>query len=489
MLLALATPLVSGAPRVQAQAPQAPHAPAPGPAQPGPSATDKDALPDPILDTSLVLFPGGIIWQTTLASPPAFPPAFGGDAAFAILEDGSLVALSTITGAVAWSVPASALHPPAAGHGLVAGAADGEVWARDTTSGESRWHTTTTEIPALSPVVTSAGVIVATDQGGLTCYRINDGTVAWRVALGGTPSVLAVGVGDVLLAGFADGRVVAVSAANGHPVWTRTLRGRILTLTAIDRRVYVGSDDNFLYVLDARKGGQEWKWRTGGDLTGTVAATDRRLSYASLDSLLRAHNRGNGHLVWKRGLPSRPLGGPVVLHDRLVLADVAFDLRSYRLSDGSPLDSCTLEDRFIHPPRLAPEAPGLPARLVVLTAGGLFTALGRGVDGAVVAMTDLPGVEMLAERPIDWVMDPPLDPVLRILAALIPVDVLFPLDARFSDPPLRPLAAIPGVRVPAEVLLPLRLRITDPPVVPLTVLPGRTVPPETLPGIPRRAAH
>lgn len=491
VLLALAAPLVKGAAPVQAPVPQAPQASTPGaaPAEPVQPGTDKDGLPDPIHDTSLVLFPGGIIWQTALAAPPAFAPAFDGDAAFVILEDGSLVAISTMTGAVAWSVSASAVHPPAAGHGLVAGVGHGEVWARDAASGGPRWQAAAEGSAALSPLVTSAGVIVATEQGGLTCYGLTDGTVAWRAALGGSPTVLAAGAGDGLLAGFADGRVVAVTVAGGRVVWTRALRGRILTLTAIDRRVYAGSDDNFLYVLDARKGGFEWKWRTGGDLTGTVAVTDRRLSYASMDSMLRAHNRGNGHLVWKRGLPSRPVGGPVMLHDRLVLADVAFDLRSYRLSDGSPLDSFTLDDRLIHPPRLAPEAPGLPARLVVLTAGGLFTALGRGVDGAVVAMTDLPGVEILAERPIDWIMDPPLDPVLRILAALIPQDVLFPLDARYSDPPLRPLATIPGVRVPPEVLLPLRLRITDPPIVPLTVLPGRSVPPETLPGVPRRAAH
>lgn len=451
-----------------------------------PPASAKDVEPDPTLDTSLVMFPGGIIWQTRLPAPPAFTPAFDGDCAYVILEDGTLVALSVITGAVVWSVPESATQPPGAGHGTVAGVGEDAVWARDATSGAQLWRAGLDRRPALPPLVTRSGIVVAAVDGTLACFRTADGAQTWRLDLGGTPTVLAPGVDGILLAGVADGRVVAVSADRGSQAWTRSLRGRVLTITAVDRRVYVGSDDNFLYVLDAKKGGQEWKWRTGGDPTGAVAVTDKRLSYASLDSMLRTHNRGNGHLVWKRGIPSRPVGGPVILHDRLVEADVAFDLRAYRLTDGSPVGSYSVGDRIMHPPRLAPEVPGVPARLILMTAGGEFTALGRGVDGAIVPMIDLPGVEVLAERPVDWMWDPPIAPLLGILAVLLPPDALFPPDLRFSDPPLRPLGIIPGRTVPPEVLLPLRLRITDPPLVPLLVIPGRTVPPEVLPGAARR---
>ncbi len=355
------------------------------------------AVPAAAQEASLVTFPGGVVWQTQLPAAPAFPPAFDATRAFIALKDGTLAAVGLDTGVVTWSLAQAASVPPAAGGGLVAGADGATVWVRDAATGAPRWQRTLDHPAVTQVLVTAEAVVVATEGGIVVSLLAADGAERWRQPLGTRPTAVPVSDDRLVFAGLLDGRVVALDARAGTPAWTRALRGKILTLSLFDDRLLAGSNDNFAYILAAKDGDQKWKWRTGGDVIGTAIADARRLYYVSLSNTLLAHNRRNGHLAWKRGLPSRPAGGPVWIGDRVVVAGVAPELRAFKVEDGSPSGTVGVPGRILHRPHLAEAAGDVPARLVIVTGGGHVLALGQTVEPPLVPMEEPFGRKLAPE--------------------------------------------------------------------------------------------
>jgi outer membrane protein assembly factor BamB len=481
-LLAAVVSLSAVATRAHAQTP--PPQPPLGELPLLPPGRDGKPVPDPRTDLSLVLFPGDPIWVTILPSTPAFAPAFDGESAYALLRDETLVSLSTVSGAVNWTAVELGSLPPVAAGGLVAGVTGQEVWLRDGASGSLRWRRALDSAPVVAPEVVESGVVLALQNGDVVCLRRSDGGTLWTAKTGAAPPVMTSAPQGPVVVGQSDGTLLAFSAANGEPLWSRKLGGRVLTLSAVDARVYAGTVTNLLFAIDLRRGDEHWRWRTGGDPSGPVAARDNRLAEVAMDSTLRLHNRRTGSLLWKQAIPSRPLGGPVFLHDRIVQADISFDLRGYDVRTGAAAGVYKVGDRLIHQPHVAPTTSGVPARLVLLTWSGLFLAVGRPADGVKIPLGELPGTLLAPETAADCIVDPALASLRSVLVWLLPPSLIYPIDLSYDDPPVEPMATVPGKSVPPEILLPLRLRYTDPFLVPMREPFGRPMPREVLPGRP-----
>lgn len=174
----------------------------------------------------------------------------------------------------------------------------------------------------LSPSVKQAGGLGCTPQileGKLVAVSAADGNRLWEapleasraagggfgcapqatpVAVYGSPAV----AGDlVYIAGY-NGRIYAISAS------TRLSQDRYVNeanpqpiiggpVVAGDK-VYLGSADGMVYALNAASLEREWEFQTGGKLWSTPAIADDRLYIGSFDKKLYALNASDGTDRW-----------------------------------------------------------------------------------------------------------------------------------------------------------------------------------------------
>jgi outer membrane protein assembly factor BamB len=336
-------------------------------------------------------FPGGIIWQVTLAPPPVQLPAFDDRRAFVVMGDDSVRAFDHATGTSLWTTQKRSTVRPAASGRYLAGADGTTAWAIDAGSGEVAWSRELSSRVSAVPTITNAGAAMLTEAGDLILLAWADGREAWTVRLPGVPSAPLAADGDRLFVAFPDGRVRALALADGATAWERTLGGRVLGMSPIGDRLFTGADDNFLYALKVRDGGVAWRWRTGGDVVAPAVADDRRVYFTSLDAMLRALDRRHGDLRWQRPLSARAVGGPAIAGSLVLMAGVSPELRAFRTSDGGMIATAPIPGRPLHGPYLAPAGPSAPVRLVVLTAGGHLLALGQTVEPMLVPLDVIPG--------------------------------------------------------------------------------------------------
>ncbi|HSC13148.1 MAG TPA: PQQ-binding-like beta-propeller repeat protein [Rhodanobacteraceae bacterium] len=90
--------------------------------------------------------------------------------------------------------------------------------------------------------------------------------VKWTFATGGRIVSSPVSVGGMIYFGSDDGYVYAVDAASGRQVWRRGTKGPVSATPAVDHGVlYIGSFDGKFYAFDAKTGAPKWKFSTVGE--------------------------------------------------------------------------------------------------------------------------------------------------------------------------------------------------------------------------------
>jgi outer membrane protein assembly factor BamB len=106
---------------------------------------------------------------------------------------------------------------------------------------------------------------------------------------------------------------------DGAERWTANLRASPGEPFAIGGTVYVGTRDKIFYAIDAGSGRIEDHPRIGGPLRGRVAVDDQRVYMAGLDNMLRVVRRNGGALLWQKSLVYRPVAGPVLIGNTVIV--------------------------------------------------------------------------------------------------------------------------------------------------------------------------
>jgi outer membrane protein assembly factor BamB len=260
--------------------------------------------------------------------------------AYAAGVDGEVVAMSADKGRKLWStktkLPLSA--GPGVGEGIVVvGASNGFLLALDAKTGKERWrHRMSSEVLAM-PTLAAGIVIVRTVDGHLVGLDATNAEQRWTVeqnvpklSLRGTaPAYVA---GDLAIAGFDNGRVVAVEIASGDTHWDTLVgapRGKneLERLVDIDAPVRVMGEDVFVtgyqgrVAMLGRDTGQIWWARDFSSYRGFTVEGDALIASSS-EGLVVAMRRTDGTVEWEQArLRQRGLTAPAVDGDAVVVGD------------------------------------------------------------------------------------------------------------------------------------------------------------------------
>lgn len=232
-----------------------------------------------------------------------------------------------------------------AGGRIFATSGYGEMLALDSATGQVAWRTKVNAPFGAAPTVAEGRVFAVTNDSELLAFDAATGTVQWshqaiaepaRILSASSPAV----VGDIVIAPFASGEVIALLAANGRRLWVDALSraGRATSLSAIndiagrpavlDGTVYAASHSGLVAAIDQRSGQRVW-WR-GLPSTQTPWVAGDAVYAVSVDGELAAMDRTNGQIFWvtqltrfkdaedRKGRIS--WAGPIMAGGKLILA-------------------------------------------------------------------------------------------------------------------------------------------------------------------------
>jgi outer membrane protein assembly factor BamB len=259
---------------------------------------------------------------------------------YAAAHKGEVVAIDLNNGRVLWHVKTGA--PLSGGTAsspelVVVGASDGQLLALDPGTGHSRWKVRLNG-EVLAPAAISPRLIaVRTVDGKLHALSAEDGHELWvteqqvpRLSLRGTASPVI--SGDLVLCGFDNGKVVAVSATDGSVQWEATVtpphgRTELERLDDIDSPVRVSGRDVYavgfqgkvaMLALDT---GQVW-WAHEDSSYRGLSLDEDTLYLADSDGIVAALKARTGAEVWRQNiLLHRGLSPIAVMDETVVVGD------------------------------------------------------------------------------------------------------------------------------------------------------------------------
>ena len=99
----------------------------------------------------------------------------------------------------------------------------------------------------------------------------------------------------VVYVGSEDDNVYALNASTGALIWKYATGGMIMVSSpaVADGRVYIGSNDYNVYSLNASNGALIWKYTTGGYVVSSPAVSNGVVYVGSYDDKIYALNAAN----------------------------------------------------------------------------------------------------------------------------------------------------------------------------------------------------
>jgi outer membrane protein assembly factor BamB len=300
-------------------------------------------------------------------------------------RDGTVWALELETGKLIWRSKTGLAISAATGVGgglVLVGSSEGQLAALDAETGEQRWRVDVTSEVLSVPQIYEDTVIIQTVDGAISALSTQDGQRRWIynrsvpvLTLRGTSTPF-VG-GGVVLAGFANGEMVALEVATGREVWQtavavphgRTELQRIVDVDAnpvVDQGLlYAASYQGRLVAVSLQDGHVLWN-RDMSTYAG-MAVDSSQVFVTDADSEVWAIDRRSGRSLWKQAdLRRRSLTGPTVIDDYVAVGDFEGYLHLLLRSDGSIVGRERVDSEGIQ------AAPVVVSgdRLLVLGAGG-----------------------------------------------------------------------------------------------------------------------
>jgi outer membrane protein assembly factor BamB len=322
---------------------------------------DEDELEPLELTDIKTTVPVKRLWQVKIGGGAEFlrlalQPAGDGSRIYAASRDGNVVALNPETGREFWrsrlDIELSA--GPGVGENLVVvGAADGLLIALDAATGVEKWRADITGETLARPAIKDDVVVAMTIDNRLRALSAFDGSGRWiieqstpRLTMRG--SAAPVTVGTSVVAGFDNGRLVAVNLSSGDIVWEQLLsppsgRSDLDRLADVDgaigvvgQDVYAAGYQGSLAALAAESGQVLWS-REISTFEG-VSADWNNLYTVTEEGELIALTRRTGDESWRQGsLLRREPTLPVSFGTTVAVGDLEGYLHFFSNFSGEPV--------------------------------------------------------------------------------------------------------------------------------------------------------
>ncbi|MEI6706099.1 MAG: outer membrane protein assembly factor BamB [Methylococcales bacterium] len=294
-------------------------------------------------------------------------PAIGAGKIIAADKKGVVEARDAKTGNLLWEVeteiPFSAGPSLAAGR-IILGSSKAKVVALNSENGEQIWENTVSSEILAMPVIAKGIVIVRTTAGEIVALDERTGRRLWSyehsvpaLSIRGTGAPLI--VGDKVIVGYDNGKLVALYLNNGKYIWEATIampkgRSEIERLVDLDvdpvetgDTIYVAAYNGGVSAVSVSDG--EVLWRNDKISSHTGLSYDNRHLYLSDSSgqVLQIEQRGGAGLWKQKELSYRSLTAPVLYQDYVVVADYNGYVHWLSTRDGRQLGRVQISDAGI----------------------------------------------------------------------------------------------------------------------------------------------
>ena len=300
------------------------------------------------------------LWSTRIGGDAEFlrvalRPVGDGNRIYAASINGNVVALDPENGKQVWrnKLDIGLSSGPGVGEGLVVVVAtDGFVIALSADDGTERWRAYISGESLATPLVYDEWVVVQTVDNKLTALSIFDGTERWSLeqstpALTMRGSTSPLNVGQNVVTGFDNGRVMAINLESGDIEWDSMLappsgRSDLDRLSDIDGDIAVVGQDLYasgyqgrIASLAAESGQVLWARELS---TYAGVSADWNNVYSTLQNgELIALNRRSGTELWRQSaLLRREPTVPVSFRMTVVVGDLDGYLHFFSNVDGEP---------------------------------------------------------------------------------------------------------------------------------------------------------
>ena len=283
---------------------------------------------------------------------------------------GNLAATSLEDGQEVWEIHDKNVHytsGPGGGDGMVlVGTGDARVIARDALTGKLRWVAKVSSEVLSAPQSQDGVTVVRTGDGKLYGLNSETGVEVWNydrtvpslTLRGNAPPVID---GDVVLAGFDNGRLVALELKTGKPMWDNPLaipRGRsdLERMVDVDAEpvvvgatVFVASFHGGVSAMSLLDGRIEWT-REISSYAG-VRAGSGKVFVTDEDGSVWALSQQDGASVWKQdGFKYRFVTAPIFHRGFVVIGDFEGYVHWLDAETGKPVFRTQIDrDRIISP--------------------------------------------------------------------------------------------------------------------------------------------
>ncbi len=303
-----------------------------------------------------------LLWQVGTGKGSAgryinLAPVAAGDKIFVVDREGRIEARDRLSGARLWKVdsdlPVSAGLAFSEGK-LIMGTRDAEVVALNSEDGSIAWRANVSSEVLAMPQASRDLVVVRSSDGRITALDVDSGAIRWyhersvpalSVRSKGSPAI----AGDLVVDGYASGKLIALRLSDGNLEWETTIalphgRSEIERLVDMDSAPVI--KDDVMYVtgyqggvaaVSLKEGEVIWRRDEISSFSG-MAANQQSLFLTDGGSDVWQLDLRSGGGLWKQDeLHQRKLTAPAVYKNYAVVADLEGYVHFLSQEDGSQL--------------------------------------------------------------------------------------------------------------------------------------------------------